>query len=380
MDADEYYRKLGEEQRRQQEARIRQRKQRANGHKIYGNHLIKDRITSKPYFWFALGAPILLFILSLLMIVGDSETSLTLKYSLDSLNKLIETLKIPFSILGLTFVTVGSAFAYYRIELSYQQHERQLEQKVHSNYKDFRDEFFMLSNERNYEYKIIDIPNSWLFSSLYPNAKKGDQKLIKEFEELLGCDDGLYGFQCVLDAFNSDVKGARYTNSQYKSISNLFMWFREVFTFDAKLNMGFSSGLYKGDFAKYTFEFMSDFLHIISTVNAFEGWRFFDNKKRRTWLNRINSLETIAENAKKIDEYFSSESYKKTQLYWFRQEFEKITKEVVMGDFPTELQNDTHAKFYIFKSLTDKRHGGVDVPEEVKMDLASVFGINQFLS
>lgn len=92
-----------------------------------------------------------------------------------------------------------------------------MEQQVHSNYKDFRDEFFMLADEREYKYKILDILNSWLFSSLYPNAKKGNQKLIKEFEELLRCDDNLYGFQCVLNAIDSTSarSGAKYTNTQY---------------------------------------------------------------------------------------------------------------------------------------------------------------------
>lgn len=157
------------------------------------------------------------------------------------------------------------------------------------------------------------------------------------------------------------------------------MWFKEIFAFDAKLNFGITSGLYKGGFANYTFWFISDFLHIISIVNAFEGWYFFDNKKRREWLNKINNLEVVAAKAEKISEYFSTNSCSETQQYWHRHEFEKITKELVMRDFPSELQNDLQAKFYIYESFTDNRYGGSNMPEKGKAALASALGINQYL-
>jgi len=331
---------------------------------------MKERIVLKSYFWLSIIFPIFISLV-VLSITFEGITE----------EKYIETLKTVFTLLAFIFISVGASFTYYRIDLSYQQHELQLEQQVHSHYKDFKDEFFMLADERNYEYKILDIPNSWLFNSLYPDAKKGNHNLIKEFEELLRCDDGLYGFQCVFDSIrNSNNKsGDKYRNITYQPIALLFGWFKEMFAFDVKLNMSYSQELYSGDFANYTYMFISDFLHIISIVNTFQGWHFFDNKKRREWLNIINNLEATAVKAEKISEYFSSTSCSETQQHWHRHEFDSITNQLVMRDFPTELQNDLQAKFYIYESFTDNRYVGSNIPEEGKTALASALGINQYL-
>lgn len=73
---------------------------------------MKEHILLKSHFWLSIIFPIFV-----------SLVVLSITFESFSEEKYIETLKTVFIIIAFTFISVGAAFTYYRINLSYQQHE-----------------------------------------------------------------------------------------------------------------------------------------------------------------------------------------------------------------------------------------------------------------
>ena len=85
---------------------------------------MSEKLYSKTYFQFALGVPLILSIASWFLIYRNLQLSFC--WTKVCLDTFVDVFSIPINLLGLSLVLSGAAFAYYRIELSYEQNERQL--------------------------------------------------------------------------------------------------------------------------------------------------------------------------------------------------------------------------------------------------------------
>ncbi len=262
---------------------------------------MSKRIIKKWLLWIALGVPSLLSLFSGFLIYVDQKSVFC--FTKGCLENFIELYTIPLQLLGLTLVLVGASFTYYRIDLSFRQNERQI-------YNSFRDEFLHLLEAKPYKYKILDIPDIWLFNNLYPNAKKGDQDLLPEFEEFVTYEDEV-SHQGFFEAMKnlSNVLGTKdqYYAGAHFPLGNMFLWLKEVIPIDADLNLGYLGGAtFKGDYSNYIIDVSKDIFFIVNSVNAFEGWRFFNNKSKRIWRKNIDRLENIRQECELIEEFFDS--------------------------------------------------------------------------
>ena len=170
--------------------------------------MVNSKITSKAYFWIALIVPLVLSVSTAIIIVLSTE--LKISWTKEGIDYFVQIFKIPISLIGLIFISTGAAFACYRIELSYEQNERQLEQFIRTNYNSFRGEFIELLKESDYKFQVIDLSEANLFSALYPNAKSGNWGLNTEFEDFIS--DDTQGFIAAMNNLRdllSSTNGSR---------------------------------------------------------------------------------------------------------------------------------------------------------------------------
>lgn len=315
---------------------------------------MREKIIAKPYFWFALILPSFISFISAILIYKDQNPVFCFKKK--CLENFIELYSIPLQLLGLTLVLVGAAFTYYRIELSYKQNERQI-------YNSFRDEFLNLLESNSYKYKILDIPDISLFNKLYPNSKNGDQNLTADFEEFITYKDEM-AHQGFTEAMNnlSDVLGTKnqYHAGAHQPLGNMFLWLRDIIPIDADLNLSYMAGdSFKGKYAKYIIDVSKDVLFIVSNVNVFEGWRFFDNRSKRNWRKNIDRLDNIIKECEYIDEFFANANNNQWVSTLMKRDYATFKTYNLQDVMPEAIINNIQAKEYIFESYTDKKGMGI---------------------
>lgn len=317
----------------------------------------------------------MLSIISAILIANDLNLAFCWKKA--CLENFVAIFNIPLSLLGLSFVATGAAFAYYRIELNYEQNERQLQQFTQSNYVSFRSEFLALISEIDYDFEVIDLPSSWLFNTLYPNAKSGDFKLNPEFEEFVLDKDDLQGFVGAMNALSETLTshdGKRYWAGSHMPIANLFIWLRNIVTLDADVNFGFVSGAsFTGEYSKNIIGIAKDILFIVSCVNTFEGWRLFENKDRRIWRKNIDRLTSVQEEAEALKEYLKNSTWLTVLMGNKLDVFEKVD---ILNDLPSNLRNNENAKHYIYECYTMGSFSSI-LSDEEKKALASSLHLRQ---
>lgn len=310
---------------------------------------MSNRIITKPYFWIALGVPSLFSIVSAIIIYIDKKPEFF--FTKSGLDNFTEFYSIPLQLFGLILILVGASFTYYRIDLSYRQNERQI-------YSSFKDEFLSVLEAKKYEYKILDVPDIWLFNNLYPNAKNGDQELTTEFEDFIIYEDEL-SHQGFVEAMKNLGKVIRikdqYFAGAHSPLGNMFLWLREIIPIDADLNIGYMGGAkFEGKYSEYIIDLSKDIFFIVTSVNAFEGWRFFDNKSKRTWRKNIDRLENITKECEQINVFF--EKARKAQ--WIntliRNDYSTFKKFNLQDVMPAEIINNKNAKEYILEAWTGK--------------------------
>lgn len=331
---------------------------------------MRERIIIKPYFWMALGVPSLLSLFSAILIYIDQKPVFC--FTKKCLENFLELYSIPLQLLGLTLVLVGAAFTYYRIDLSFKQNERQI-------YNSFRDEFLHLLESKPYKYKILDIPDISLFNKLYPNSKKGDQQLSAEFKEFLTYKDKVI-HQGFLGAMSnlSNVLGTKdqYYAGAHFPLGDMFMWLRDVIPIDADLNLGYMAGdSFKGKYANYIIDVSKDIFFIVSSVNAFEGWRFFDNKSIRIWRKNIDRLENVRKECDYISEFFSNATKDQWISTLKRRDYMTFKTYNLQDVMPAAIINNKQAKEYIFESYTDKKWMGIITEDKAVNLLKEKLGI-----
>lgn len=271
------------------------------------------------------------------------------------LDNFIHLYNIPLSLLGLSFVSTGAAFTYYRIDLSYNQNERLLNQDKQVHYNSFKSDFLVVLAERNYRYQVINMPDTWLFNTLYPNARSGDQKLNPQFEEFILFEENGQGFTEAMNTLSEVLgskNGSRYYAGSYQPLNNLFLWLKEIIALDADVNLGFMAGeSFKADFAQQTIGITKDIFFIVSCVNVFEGWRFFDNKQLRLWRKNIDRLDLIRSEAGQLSEFLT----KGHQGGWcqdlIRGDLDAFKKLNLNNEMPDALKHNKHAKQYILEQF-----------------------------
>ncbi len=243
---------------------------------------------------------------------------------------------------------MGAAFTYYRIELTYEQNERQI-------YNSFRDEFLDLMRSKPYEFNILDIPDIWLFNSLYPNAKNGDHSLSSEFEEFLTYEDKLahQGFNEAMNNLSEviNTKDQYYAHSHFP-LGNMFLWLRDFMPLDGDMNLSFLGGAkFEGEYSKVVSSLSKDIFYIATTVNAFEGWRFFSNKSKRSWRKNIDRLDVIANECKWLTVFFDKANNASWVHTLTRRDFDKF-KTLELNDVIHDSINHKSAKEFILESYT----------------------------
>lgn len=331
---------------------------------------VSQRIFSKHYFWYALGIPLILAGITAAIILHS--TNLDFYLTKDGIDNFYDIFKIPLNLLGTVFVSTGFAVAYYRVTLSYDQNQIQLEQSTQTNYTSFRSEFMSMLNEKEYKYAIINISNSWLFCNLYPTAKLGDNKLHSEFEKFVN-DESQRFISAMTNLLKtlSSSNGTRYHAGSYLPVSGLFMWLRDIIALDADVNLSFvSDASFTDSYSEQTIGVARDILHIVGTVNAFEGWRFFSNKDYRSWRKAIDQLEVTRQEAVMLTNYFAQDPQRIWRSALFRDDLETFKKIDVLNDFPSELRNNAAAKWYVFEVYNSSQFAGI-LTSEARDALAS---------
>lgn len=307
----------------------------------------QQKITSKRYFWIPIiFILILVFGSTTIIIIDISPSFCCSKICLDNF---VDLFSIPLKLLALGLVILGAIFTYYRIDLSYYQNERQI-------YSSFRDEFLDILNTKPYEYKILDIPDIWLFNKLYPNAKDGDYQLLDEFEEYIKTDEPYYGFTGSMNELSKAIgSNDQYSAHSYNSIGLMFQWLRDVIPIDADLNVGFTSGdSFSGEYSKTIIALSKDIFFIVTSVNAFKGWCFFDNKTKRLWRKNIDRLDTVSREANQISEYFSDRNRGDWLNALLRNDLVAFNEINILEEMPENLRNNNNAKNYIFEAYTKR--------------------------
>lgn len=335
--------------------------------------ILNQKISSKLYFKLALAIPIILFFTLTILIMLNSN--LEFCGSKKCLEYFITTFNLPIKLLGLSFITMGATFAYYRSESTYEQNERQIEQFTQANYITFRDDFFELLKEQDYDLKAVNIPRSWLFSTLYPNAKKGDYTLCAKFEEFITWEENGQGFTGALNAL-VDTRGAdKYNAGSYIQVGTFIIELRTMLNLkDADVNIGFDSGaIFTGRYAEDIINIANDTFFIVSTVNAFEGWRFFDNIKRRSWKSSIDLLVRIKQDSEAISNFFDNAHSSGLSTILAREELENLHDYDLRNKLPDELKDNNAAKQYIFDMYTKSLFR--NLPKELKEALAIALNI-----
>ena len=336
---------------------------------------VNQKISSKFYFKLALRTPLFLFFIVTVFVLLDSN--LYFCRTKECLEYFVETFNLPIKLLGLTFITTGAAFTYYRIESTHKQNERQIEQHIKANYTSLRADFFELLSEQDYEFKAIHIPQSWLFNALYPNAKNGDYQLSPKFEEFITWEENGQGFTGSLNGLQEILRAhdeRKYKAHTYFQLGTFIMELRTLLNlYEADVNISSTSGdLFNERVAEDIINITNDTFYIVSTINAFEGWRFFDNEQRRQWKGSIDSLEKVKQTCEDISEFINSDNAGICFNELRRNDIEEFNKRHMRNELPENLKDNDAAKKYIFESLNT-----FSLEAEAKEALANALNITK---
>lgn len=248
-------------------------------------------LLSRRYFWVAVITPLLFFIVSFLIIIIDQTLSFCLTKG--CLENVFIIFDIPIRFIYLTFILATAALTYYRVELAYEQNERQLEQAILTNYHSFREDFFTVLNEKNYEFKELHVSDYLLFNKLYPESRSGDNKLSQPVYDFIANSEN--GFLNVMDKIiylcsdeNKEINP--FLAENYEPIVEMSVEFLRIAGLGVE---GLETSKYDefcGDYAEFVINIVNDFIHLVSIINIYEGHRFFDIKKRLNYKKAVAIL------------------------------------------------------------------------------------------
>jgi hypothetical protein len=254
---------------------------------------LKAKILGKSYFWILTGTPLVLAAITSFIIINDLNPIVC--WTSDCLDNFVEIFGLPLKLLGIELLTTGAALTYYRIELTYSQNENQLTQLTLINHQAFKEDFMSLLKEKKYKYKAYDIPSEWFFSALYPNSKQGCEELASIIEEFIKAPDG--DFSLAMDEIEGIVDNPNinpYLISNYSK--TIAMVYRLIDLIELDLMVKFNENhlkIFGNDCADALLAALNDILQIVSVINAFEGWRFFDIYERSEFYRYIDELKAI---------------------------------------------------------------------------------------
>lgn len=184
---------------------------------------------------------------------------------------------------------------------------------------------------------------------LYPEAKSGNYKLSSEFEEFITWEEINQGFKGALNHLHGTLAsrdGSRYVAQTYLPIWQFFIEMRELVRLkDADVELNFAAhSLFTGKPAKSLINVAYDTFFIVSIVNAFEGWRFFDHKERRSWQKDIDSLDTIRQQADILERLSRKEIFKELNHAMIRKDIEHINQLDILNEIPNSFKVMKHLK------------------------------------
>lgn len=315
-------------------------------------------IASRWYFWLVNAIPTAFIAVFTWVIV--TSTDLRWEWTASGLGTFVEVFSLPLKLGALWLALLAAAVALYRSELAYGQGKHAVEQATARGHMDFRSSFFRVLQEPGYDYQRLEIPHSWLFPALYPGAKTGDFALTEEFENFV-IEEG--GFIEVMESLQKGIfspAGGQYYAGFYSPLVNLFLQLRNMVPLDAEVNLRWSSGeRFEGDFATAVEGIAKDVSYIVGSVNAFEGWRFFNNRQRRVWRKAVDRLTTVKEQSERLSAFRKGKEWQVFQVALIAGRLDQIQTDQLTPTLPPEIGNNESLKRSLFTGLTSGPLEGV---------------------